>query len=607
MIKKDIIDKFRRKKMHTNLEQIMLTMDELDRDVSTVLTTSNPYFDESAVEYSHKNRAYEPLKNRNSTIMFFCQIGNIKRKDTESDAQGSSQAEESVEELDTKRKNKFNFCDRATQTHNHVHVVKYTQTEPLPQLTFEGSVSPADILQTYIEKESENKLSDEEEAPPKPTRKISRKDTKVDDPIRQRRYFRFCERMIDQNLMSDVNIDFSFYDTPSDEFKEKGFGSLLALWKFSYPAMKGTPVNDLSWNPTYPDMFAVAFGSHDPSKRGSSGGCVCVFSLKCPSHPERVIACHSAVLAVHLRGPDLVALGCSDGEVAVHSLAAEGTGPLARNGSRVEHSDVVYQVKWLPDTIDGRHNFCSISADYRVISWLLAKSELIPTEVINLRQFDLFAKVPERDKFSKMSCGTCISFHPSQRDLFLIGTEGGPIHKWSNLSTAQHLEDYADHQNIVYNVQWNPYHPRVFLSCSADWTIRIWDHAQRTSVCTFDLMQEVRDIAWAPFSSTLFAAVTTDGKVHIFDVHMNRQQSTSSYAVCSSKRSVHLTTVQFNPVKPVLIVGDDRGSVISFKLSPNLRSSLKAFQTTESSKFAAAETEKMEKILKLAGNSENCS
>ena len=25
----------------------------------------------------------------------------------------------------------------------------------------------------------------------------------------------------------------------------------------------------------------------------------------------------------------------------------------------------------------------------------------------------------------------------------------------------------------VYSVKWNPFHPRVFLSCSADWTVSL--------------------------------------------------------------------------------------------------------------------------------------
>ncbi|GBL65284.1 Dynein intermediate chain 2, ciliary, partial [Araneus ventricosus] len=78
------------------------------------------------------------------------------------------------------------------------------------------------------------------------------------------------------------------------------------------------------------------------------------------------------------------------------------------------------------------------------------------------------------------------------------------------------------------------------------------------SVFTFDLLNEVKDVTWAPFSSSLFAAVTSDGKVHIFDVMMNRQQPTSSYTVYSSKKNTNLTSVQFNPVKPVIIIGDDK-------------------------------------------------
>ena len=36
-----------------------------------------------------------------------------------------------------------------------------------------------------------------------------------------------------------------------------------------------------------------------------------------------------------------------------------------------------------------------------------------------------------------------------------------------------------------------------------------------------------------------------------------------------------MTNVAFNPIHPVLIVGDDRGTVLCLKLSPNLRKTLK--------------------------------
>lgn len=36
-------------------------------------------------------------------------------------------------------------------------------------------------------------------------------------------------------------------------------------------------------------------------------------------------------------------------------------------------------------------------------------------------------------------------------------------------------------------------------------------------------------------------------------------------------RKSKLTHVSFNPFEPILIVGDDKGTIISLKLSPNLR------------------------------------
>ena len=33
---------------------------------------------------------------------------------------------------------------------------------------------------------------------------------------------------------------------------------------------------------------------------------------------------------------------------------------------------------------------------------------------------------------------------------------------------------------------------------------------------------KVGDIAWAPYSSTVFAAVTEDGRLHLFDLHLKR-------------------------------------------------------------------------------------
>ncbi len=43
--------------------------------------------------------------------------------------------------------------------------------------------------------------------------------------------------------------------------------------------------------------------------------------------------------------------------------------------------------------------------------------------------------------------------------------------------------------------------------------VKIWDHNIPSPIMTFDLANAIGDIAWAPYSSTVFAAATSDGKV----------------------------------------------------------------------------------------------
>lgn len=71
----------------------------------------------------------------------------------------------------------------------------------------------------------------------------------------------------------------------------------------------------------------------------------------------------------------------------------------------------------------------------------------------------------------------------------------------------------SGHDMTVYAVKWNNIHTRIFLSASADWTLKLWEGDNQRPVMSFDLTNPVGDAAWSPHSATIFAAVTDDGKV----------------------------------------------------------------------------------------------
>ena len=93
-----------------------------------------------------------------------------------------------------------------------------------------------------------------------------------------------------------------------------------------------------------------------------------------------------------------------------------------------------------------------------------------------------------------------------------------------------------------------------------------------------DLGSPVGAIAWAPYSASVFAAVTADGKVHVFDLGISK---TDPICVQPVVRKGKLTHICFNADYPIIVVGDDHGCVSSLKLSPNLRKAMGGKQTKE--------------------------
>lgn len=69
----------------------------------------------------------------------------------------------------------------------------------------------------------------------------------------------------------------------------------------------------------------------------------------------------------------------------------------------------------------------------------------------------------------------CIALHPTDHLLFLIGTEEGYIYKCSTAYLATYLFTYEAHHMPVHRLDYNKYSPNIFASCSADWSIKIWE------------------------------------------------------------------------------------------------------------------------------------
>ncbi|XP_008118797.1 dynein axonemal intermediate chain 1 isoform X2 [Anolis carolinensis] len=504
--------------------------------------------------------------------------------------------------------NQFNFSERASQTFNNTVRDRACQMEPPPRATFSDTANQWEIYDAYMEELEKLEKSKEKEKQKAPVtkkedlirgRKLTSLESEGDDITKMAKAAKIMERMVNQNIFDDIAQDFKYYEDTSDEYRDN-MGTLLPLWKFQYEKAKRLAVTALCWNPKYKDLFIVGHGSYDFMKQ--SRGMLLLYTLKNPSFPEYIFNSESGIMCldIHVDRPYLIVAGFYDGNVAIYNLkkpvdSQPGYKSSAKSG---KHSDPVWQVKWQKNDMDNNLNFFSVSSDGRIVSWTLVKNELVHTDIIKLLVEGTTLEGPEGLQLNTIGCGTSFDFHKKIDYLFLVGTEEGKIYKCSKSYSTQFLDIFHAHHMAVDAVSWNPFHGKVFISCSSDWTVKIWDHTIKTPMFIYDLNSAVGDVAWAPYSSTVFAAVTTDGRAHVFDLSINKYEPICNQPVVAKKRN-KITHIQFNAIYPIIIIGDERGHVTCLKLSPNLRKMPKEKKGQEVQKGPEVEIAKLDKLLNL--------
>ncbi|TYZ59344.1 hypothetical protein PybrP1_008524 [[Pythium] brassicae (nom. inval.)] len=606
--------------------QLSLTDAELKEEFSRVLTANDPNVPNNVTKYNYKERTYkvDPPGPGDHLYVHLCADGSMlhkesedaktqaafdqKRAEEEKEArelavkQAKEEAEAKGEKVDEASlqfesgKNQFNYSERAAQTYTNPLRQRSVETEPPPVVSFMATVTQWEIYDTFmdayeqhqreqlqLQKVAQKKEKDEKDGGEGVSATASVASGsgaggssgggkgKGDDMVHSAamgKTLRIIERMVNQNADDEIFHDFKYWEDASDQFRE-GEGSLLPLWRFSSERAKKKQVTAVCWNPRFADLFAIGYGSYDFLKQGS--GVVCCFSLKNASHPEFTFTTESGVMCLdfHPQHAALLAVGCYDGTVIVYDVRNKANRPIYTSTIKTgKHTDPVWQVNWQEEDLAKELNFYSISSDGRVANWVLSKNELKMEPVMQLKIVSAAKDDPEESSLSGLAGGCCFDFNRFSEHLFVVGTEEGKLHKCSKAYSGQYLETYVGHHMAVYSVRWNPFHERAFLSCSADWTVKLWDHNLPDPIMSFDLGNAVGGVAWAPYSSTVFAAVTSDGKVHVFDLAENKNEP-----LCEQKvvKRAKLTHVAFNAHDPIVLVGDDRGGVNSLKLSPNLR------------------------------------
>mmetsp|Transcript_39 Transcript_39/g.67 ORF Transcript_39/g.67 Transcript_39/m.67 type:complete len:803 (+) Transcript_39:67-2475(+) len=387
------------------------------------------------------------------------------------------------------------------------------------------------------------------------------------------------ERIIVQNKMSDKQAEYkTFEDTASDQLlsrTEKVSSSLTAkpgtlktLWKYECPAVQGKDVNCMSWNYKNQDMLAVGYGNVAYSEtQHTKEGHIAIWMLKNPTFPERLIKVDNRAVSscdFSRENPNLLSVGYNDGTVAIFDIRTRSHAPVLETSKH--HTGTVWDLQWVDRGKDIGERLHSVGVDGRINSWSIKKG-LECQEIMRLKRMRSSGTGYE-GVISRESGAMCIDFDPSDSNLYIVGSEDGAIYKCSCSYNEQTLQNYVGHTGPVYRVKWNPKNKDTFISCSADWTIRIWDTSKRgltqppLKIEPFSNKKDKRssiitDVQWSPYNDRMFASTSITGDVEIWDINF----STLKPRFSKSEPGIQYNCLLYANDSPAVLVGDNNGCI----------------------------------------------
>jgi hypothetical protein len=243
------------------------------------------------------------------------------------------------------------------------------------------------------------------------------------------------------------------------------------LWSFHCDATKGRSVTAMDFNRLNQDLLATAYGEQTASSSITSPGLICLWTLKNPDHPERIIRTRTPVTSLDFctEHAHLLAAGFADGSVAVYDIReqnADDRPSLESQFATGKHAAAVTDLKWSTRGNERVSTLTSASVDGTIKQWSMKKG-LVPTDIMTLKrvpnQAQTLGQLSTDGVISRAGAAVCFDYTTDDQSQYVVGTEDGVIHKCSVSYSEQVLENFFGHTGTINQVCFS-----VFLFLSGD-------------------------------------------------------------------------------------------------------------------------------------------
>ncbi|KYN42623.1 WD repeat-containing protein 78 [Trachymyrmex septentrionalis] len=345
------------------------------------------------------------------------------------------------------------------------------------------------------------------------------------------------------------------------------------LWTFAFEMVHNRPVTAFRWSPANASVLAVAYGAKTGSNK--TDGVLLIWCAKNPSQPGREYDFDSPLSDIDWsrERPNLLAIGFYDGRVKVIDVSTKEVNVIRQSHKETSTAcSPHWQVQWWSgdEQFNYQEQIYTSDQDGRVYCYRFAE-DLFATEIMRLYRVEgKLSGVSRTDHcvaydvpINRQSSALILRRHPIVSNIYFVGSDEGCIYRCSTTYLRQHVDSFLAHDGPIYSFEFSPFCQKLFLTCGADWCVRIWAESLTEPLITLSTaMACVRNACWSPTSSTIIASIVND-QICVWDIHRKTHIPAS---ITNSPNGARLVAASFTANGNQLVVADIEGAVYVYNL-----------------------------------------
>lgn len=383
-----------------------------------------------------------------------------------------------------------------TQTTGEFLKTRGVNTEQIPKQTVGSYVSNFEMFDTYkdLEKTTQDLVVNAKQKMQVTTYKVGGRDQfiEINDLPEFKLALMLTMRILAGNTFEQQQRRFRNMIEPDPLALEVKYRyRLVRLWSFNINmsksekvALKGHAIADMSWCPINGDILAVGYGCFNtPQKAIPPNGYVCIWNIKNPVNPERIYIFKAPVMTVEFSPfvPQLLAIGLYDGTAFVYDISKSDMPEVAKS-PQTSSCEPIISVKWIAHSkcetkLYDIESFLALSRDSRVTRfsiinspYLLASEQMLLHRVeVNPEGLQIEESKSQTIQANRRPQCLDLCLNPEDSDVYYLLTDEGCQHKCSTNYPQQHLHVLKLHEAGVNYMEFSPWSPKLYLTCSNDW------------------------------------------------------------------------------------------------------------------------------------------